>query len=283
MAARPRCARIGREGSLPVLLALDVGNTNLTVGVFEGVRLAADWRIRTDRDRTTDEHGILLTNLLQHGGLTRAQVTGLAISSVVPTMNDNLLRLADRYFDADPFLVGPGTDFGIEIHYQPPTDVGTDRLLNAVAAIEQYGGPAIIVDFGTGTTFDAISERGDYMGGAIAPGIGIATDALFQRAARLYRVELAFPLRAVGTNTVEALQSGIMFGYAGLVDSLVGRFREEIGQNAKVIATGGLADTMKGESKTIEIIDHHLTLNGLRILWERNGRFNHEDARSQNR
>ena len=253
-----------------MLLALDVGNTNLTVGVFEGDRLTADWRIRTDRDRTTDEHGILLTNLLAHGGIDRAEITGLAISSVVPTMNDSLQRLGRRYFNADPFLVGPGTDFGIGIRYLPASDVGTDRLLNSVAAFQQYGGPAIIVDFGTGTTFDAIAENGDYLGGAIAPGIGVATDALFQRAARLYRVELAFPSRAVGTNTVEALQSGIMFGYAGLVDSVVARFRHEIGDSARVIATGGLAETMKGESKTIDVIDQLLTLTGLRILWERN-------------
>ncbi len=253
-----------------MLLALDVGNTNLTIGVFDGERLIADWRVRTDRDRTTDEHGILLTNLLEHGRMQRKQITGLAISSVVPTMNEGLQRLSTRYIDAEAFLVGPNSDFGIGIHYQPPTDVGTDRLLNAVAALQQYGGPAVIVDFGTGTTFDAIAANGDYLGGAIAPGIGIATDALFQRASRLYRVELAFPPSAVGTNTVEALQSGIMFGYAGLVDSLVGRFRAEIGADAHVIATGGLAETIKSESKTIQVIDQFLTLNGLRILWERN-------------
>ena len=255
-----------------MLLALDVGNTNLTIGVFDGERLVADWRVRTDRDRTTDEHGVLLTNLLDHGGMQRQRITGLAISSVVPTMNESLQKLSRRFFDTEAFLVGHSTDFGIGIRYNPQTDVGTDRLLNAVAAFQQYGGPAIIVDFGTGTTFDALSAKGDYLGGAIAPGIGIATDALFQRAARLYRVELAFPPNAVGKNTVEALQSGIMFGYAGLVDSLVGRFRSEIGEDARVIATGGLAETIKPESKTIQVIDQFLTLNGLRILWERHQR-----------
>lgn len=252
-----------------MLLALDVGNTNLTIGVFEKDRLAADWRIRTDRDRTTDEHGILLTDLLAHRGFRRTQITGLAISSVVPTMNDALVRLSERYFDVTPYLVSSESDFGIRNLYNPSSDVGTDRLLNAVSVVAQYGGPAIIVDFGTGTTFDAVAQNGDYLGGAIAPGIGIATDALFQRAARLYRVELSFPSHAVGTNTVEALQSGIMFGYAGLVDSLVARFRDEIGLSAKVIATGGLAETMRGECKSIQIIDQLLTLNGLRILWER--------------
>jgi type III pantothenate kinase len=253
-----------------LLLVLDVGNTNIVLGVFDGDRLVADWRVQTARDRTTDEHGILFLELMRLRGLTPRDVTGFALSTVVPTMNETLANVARQYFYQEPFVVGPGIDFGIAIHYNPPSDVGADRLVNAVATKAKYGGPAVAVDFGTGTTFDAIAENGDYLGGAIAPGIGIATDALFSRASRLYRVEFAAPPNAVGTNTVEALQSGIVFGYAGLVDAIVGRMKEEIGQEARVIATGGLAEVIQPHTKTVELVDQMLTLDGLRLLWERN-------------
>jgi type III pantothenate kinase len=253
-----------------MLLALDVGNTNIVLAVFEGDRLVADWRVRTEKERTADEHGILVTDLLRLKGIEPKQITGIAISNVVPTMRRTLLELSKRYFLTDPFMVGPDTDFGIGIHYDPPSDVGADRLMNTIAAFAKYGGPAVVVDFGTGTTFDAVGANGDYLGGAIAAGIGISTDALFQRAARLYRVELKAPSRAVGTDTVMALQSGIMFGFAGQVDAIVHRFKQEIGAHARVIATGGLAEVIQAESETIEIIDQMLTLDGLRMLWERN-------------
>lgn len=252
-----------------MLLALDVGNTNIGLGAFEGDHLIADWRIRTDRDRTTDEHGILFAQLLQSRGLDPRSVSGFALSNVVPTMNDTLVNVARRYFQSEPFVVGPQTDFGLTVHYRPVSDVGADRLCNAVAAKARYGGPAVVVDFGTSTNFDVIAENGDYLGGAIAPGIGISTDALFRQAARLYRVELVAPRQAVGQTTIEAMQSGIVFGFAGQVDAIVKRIRREIGEQARVIATGGLAELIHRESETIERVDQMLTLEGLRLLWER--------------
>jgi type III pantothenate kinase len=256
-----------------MLLAIDVGNTNIVVGVYEGrgeeARLIGDWRIRTDRERTTDEHGILIVGLLAHRGLELSQVKHVAISSVVPTMNETLADFARRYVCVEPFIVGPHTDTGIAIHYQPVSDVGADRICNAVGAFAKYGGPAIVVDFGTATTLDAIAANGDYLGGAILPGIGISMDALFRHAARLYRVELVAPPQAVGQNTVHAMQSGIVFGFAGQTDAMVERFQKELGGNARVIATGGLAELIHRESRTIETVDQLVTLEGLRLLFER--------------
>ncbi|MGC8667843.1 MAG: type III pantothenate kinase [Chthonomonadales bacterium] len=253
-----------------MLLAIDVGNTNITLGVYHQGKLQADWRIRTQRDRTADEHASILLRLMDHRSISPAQIRGVAISNVVPTMTDALVGLARRYFSADPLVVGPDTDFGISIHYRPPGDVGADRLVNAIAAYHRYGGPAVVVDFGTSTTFDVIGASGDYLGGAIAPGIGISTDALFQRAARLYRVELTAPAHAIGTNTVEAMQSGIMFGFAGQVDAIVERIARELPAKPSVIATGGLADRMHKLSRTIEHVDPMLTLDGLYLLYVRN-------------
>src|SRR6185369_10352216 len=209
---------------------------NLVIGVYEDEKLLADWRVRTVRDRTGDELGILLSDLISFQQISIAKIDGVVISSVVPTMNDALQFMSHRYFSADPLMIDANTDFGIEIHYQPESDVGADRLVNAIAAFHRYGGPAIVVDSGTATTFDAIGENGDYLGGAIAPGIGISADALFRAASRLYRVDIVAPKTAVCQTTVEAMQSGILFGYAGLVDALVDRFRKEIGKDAKVIA-----------------------------------------------
>lgn len=253
-----------------MLLTIDVGNTNIMLGVFAEERLVADGRIRTDRERTTDEHGLLFLHLLQHRGIAPEDIAGVAMTNVVPTMSDTLANVSRRYFRQEPFLVGRQTDFGIAVHYQPPGDVGADRLCNAIAAKAKYGGPAIVVDLGTGATFDVIAENGDYLGGAIAPGPGISADALFRVAARLYRVEFVAPPHAVGTTTAEAMQSGIVFGYAGLVDALVQRIRREVGAQARVIATGGYAEVFSGSSETIEVVDPMLTLEGLRLLWERN-------------
>lgn len=260
-----------------MLLAIDVGNTNIVLGVYEGrgeeAKLIGDWRIRTDRDRTPDEHGMLVSDLLAHRGLHLSAVEHVAISSVVPTMNETLAELSRRYFGVEAFTVGAHTQTGISIHYQPASDVGADRICNAVGAFAKYGGPAIVVDFGTATTFDAIAANGDYLGGAILPGIGISMDALFRQASRLYRVELVAPPKAIGQNTVHAMQSGLVFGFAGQTDAMVERLQPELGGNARVIATGGLAELIHRESRTIETVDQLVTLEGLRLLFERGGSF----------
>ena len=257
-----------------MLLAIDVGNTNIVLGVYAdsgtAARLIGDWRIRTDRERTVDEHGVLVKELLAHRKIGLQEIHDVAISSVVPTMNETLAELARQYLHTEAFSVGPSTDTGIQIHYQPPSDVGADRICNAVGAFARYGGPAIVVDFGTATTLDAIADNGDYLGGAILPGIGISMDALFKHAARLYRVELTAPPNAIGINTVHAMQSGIVFGFAGQTDAMVDRFRAELGENTRVIATGGLAELIHKESRTIEVVDQLVTLDGLRLLFERN-------------
>lgn len=254
-----------------MLLALDVGNTNVVFGVYtqEG-NLIGPWRLHTQRDRTTDEHAVLMKSLLEQVGLNLHGIQHVAISSVVPTMNDTLAELAHRYFRSEPFFVSSQVDTGIAIHYSPPSDVGADRICNAVGAYARYGGPAVVVDFGTATTFDAIASNGDYLGGAILPGIGISMDALFRQASRLFRVEFTAPPKAVGTNTVHAIQSGLVFGYAGQTDAMVQKIREEIGLNARVIATGGLAELIHSASNTIEIVDQLVTLEGLRLLFLRN-------------
>ena len=256
-----------------MLLAVDVGNTNITLAVYEGrgedAALIGDWRIRTDRERTTDEHGMLLMDLLAHSELSVGQIHHVAISSVVPTMNETLAELSRLYLKVEPFFVTAETESGIKVHYEPVSGVGADRICNAVGAFKKYGGPCIVVDFGTATTFDAIAENGDYLGGAILPGIGISMDALFRNAARLYRVEFVAPPRAIGQNTGHAMQSGIVFGFAGQTDAMVERFRRELGDHARVIATGGLAELIHGESRTIEIVDQLVTLEGLRLLFER--------------
>jgi type III pantothenate kinase len=256
-----------------MLLAIDVGNTNTTFAVFDGQRLAADWRIGTVARRTEDEYSVMLSGLFQRDGLTLDRIDGVAISSVVPAAISPLIKFAQAQLHVEnPLVLSAGEDAGIEVRYFPKSDVGADRLANAVAAHALYGGPVIVVDFGTATTFDAIGGDGTYLGGAIAPGIETSVEALAARAAQLRRVQYVRPRSAVATTTVESLQSGVVFGFAGQVDGMVERFREEIGKEAHVVATGGLAELIASESKTIQEVNPLLTLQGLRLVWERKTR-----------
>ncbi|NOZ30154.1 MAG: type III pantothenate kinase [Chloroflexi bacterium] len=253
-----------------MLLTIDIGNTNITAGVYQGERLHAHWRIATVHDRMPDEYGILLAQLFAHYDLDLGDVTGVAIASVVPALTRVFREVSHRYLGHDPLVVDAGVRTGVRIRYENPREVGADRVVDCAAVRHKYGGPACVVDFGTATTFDAISREGDYLGGAIAPGISIAAEALFAHAAKLYRVEIAPPPKAIGTNTVQALQSGIFYGYVSLVEGLVARFRRELGEDMKVIATGGLAQTVARETDVIQHVDPWLTLDGLRIVYEMN-------------
>jgi type III pantothenate kinase len=253
-----------------MLLAIDVGNTNTTFAVFEDARIIANWRIETAARRTEDEYSVILDALLARDGLNCRQIDGVIVSSVVPTTIDPLVRMARDFFGVkSTVVVGRGEDVGIGVRYQPRTDVGADRIANAVAAHNIYGGPVIVVDFGTATTFDAIAEDGTYLGGAIAPGVETSVEALVAKTAQLRRVEYSKPDSVIGTSTVESLQSGIVFGFAGQVDGIVERMKEEIGGSVKVVATGGLAEIVGAESRTIEEIDPLLTLKGLQIIYSR--------------
>lgn len=253
-----------------MLLAIDVGNTQTVVGVFDGERLTADFRIHTDDRSTGDELGLVMVDLLEQRDLTPAQVSAVVVSSVVPALARSIDELSHNYFNQTPMVVGPGTRTGIRIQYDDPRRVGADRIANAIAAHHLYQGPAVLVDFGTATTFDAIDARGDYMGGAIAPGIQISHDALVSHAAMLMRVELTAPPEAIGHSTITSMQSGIVYGYVGLVEGLVARFRKEIAGPAKVIATGGLAPSLSRLIPSIDIVDELLTLQGLRLIHEQN-------------
>lgn len=258
-----------------MLLAIDVGNTNIVLGVFDGDRLTQSWRLVTMRERTADELGILVTHLFEHHGIGQEQVHGIILSSVVPPLTRTLEEMCDRYFHTRPLTVEPASNTGMPVLYTPATDVGADRVVNAVAAFEAFGRarsiPLIVVDFGTATTFDAITKQGEYLGGVICPGIGISADALFQRAARLPRVDVRKPPAVIGQTTVTSMQSGLFFGYVAMVDGIVARMREELagGADAMCIATGGMADVIAGESNAIQRVEPDLTLQGLRLIWQR--------------
>ncbi|MDI6725935.1 MAG: type III pantothenate kinase [Smithellaceae bacterium] len=255
-----------------MLLVIDVGNTNTVLGLYQDDELLHDWRIRTIPDLTVDECGMLIYNLYKSSGIGNREIDAIIISCVVPPMLNILEPVCEKYFHLTPLIVGPGIKTGMPIFYDNPREVGADRIVNAVAGFEKYKRALIIVDFGTATTFDYVSARGEYQGGCIAPGIMISTEALFQRAAKLPRIELSRPKTIVAKDTVSSMQAGIMFGYAGLVDGIVERMKEEVGENPLVLATGGLARVIAPETKSINIVDESLTLEGLRIIYLRNGR-----------
>lgn len=254
-----------------MILVMDVGNTNITLGVYKDDKLLIHWRMGTDREKTSDEYGMFFVSLFRNEELDVKEVEGVLISSVVPPIMYSIEHAIRKYFKVEPTVIGPGVKTGINIKYENPREVGADRIVNAVAAYEKYGGPLIIVDFGTATTFCAISSKAEYLGGVICPGIKISAEALFQRAAKLPRIELAKPETVIGRNTVVSMQSGIVYGYVGQVDFIVKRIKKEMKEEGiKVIATGGLARLIASESETIEKIDGLLTLEGLRIIYNKN-------------
>jgi type III pantothenate kinase len=251
-----------------MLLVADVGNTNTVIGVFEGRRLRVSWRLTSRREQTADEYGVFIEALLRTRGITAADITGIAISNVVPPVQQTLEWMCEKYFGVSPFTVEPGVNTALPLMVDHPREIGSDRIVNAVAAVALYGAPLIVIDFGTATTFDCVNDRGQFIGGAIAPGISTSVDALLNRAARLYRVELVRPKEAIGRNTVTNIQSGVVYGYAGLVDGIVDRMREEMGGTPKIIATGGLAPLIAAVTRCIEHVDEDLTLEGLRLVYE---------------
>jgi type III pantothenate kinase len=253
-----------------MLLTIDIGNTNLTLGLYDGETLGPRWRLATDHERMPDEYGLQFDGLLSHASRSPAELTGICLASVVPPLTGKVVQACRQYLGQDPLVVDTGVRTGVRVRYEDPRAVGADRIADAAAVQTLYGGPACVVDFGTATTFDAISAEGDYLGGAIAPGIGIAAEALFLRTAKLPRVDLQRPPAAIGRNTVHAMQSGLLFGYVSLVEGMVARFRAELGRETKVIATGGLAEIISAESGVIQIIAPWLTLDGLRIIWKLN-------------
>lgn len=253
-----------------MIFVFDVGNTNTVLGVYSGEELIHHWRVETHRNRTEDEYGMVIKNLFDHVNLEFSEIDGIIISSVVPPIMLALERMCQKYFHIKPLVVGPGVKTGLNIKYENPREVGADRIVNAVGAIYEYGSPLIIVDFGTATTYCYINEEKEYLGGAIAPGIGISTEALYTRAAKLPRIELVGPDGVIGKNTVSAMQSGILYGYVGQVEGIVNRMKAESKQRPTVIATGGLAGLISKESTVIDIVDPFLTLKGLRLIYKRN-------------
>lgn len=253
-----------------MLLAIDLGNTNLTLGLYDGEELGPRWRLATVHDRMPDEYGLQILGLLSHAGYNPDRLKGVCLASVVPPLTTRVVEACRNYLGQEPLVVDAGVKTGVRIRYEDPRAVGADRIVDAAAVQRFYGGPACVVDFGTATTFDAISAEGDYLGGAIAPGINIAAEALYLRTAKLARVDLQRPPSAIGRNTVHAMQSGLLFGYVALVEGMVARFRAELGPKMKVIATGGLAEIVARETSVLEIIAPWLTLDGLRIVWDLN-------------
>jgi type III pantothenate kinase len=270
MARTKRSATVGE----PILLVIDIGNTNVSLGVYDWsggeAQLSQHWRLSTHREQTSDEVVIALSTLFASEGRKTSEITDVILSSVVPPIVPIWERVSSKLFGQTPQIVGPGMRTGMPVRYENPHEVGADRIVNAVAAYELYGGPIIAVDFGTATTFDCISERGEYLGGVICPGIHISMEALFERASKLHRVEIARPKSVIGRTTTGALQSGLLYGYAGMVDSMIDRIRGELGDEARVVATGGLARRIATESRSIDDVAPFLTLDGLRILFEKN-------------
>jgi len=253
-----------------MLFVVDIGNTDVTLGIFEGENMRATWRLTTGVHRLVDEYAALLLNLLRHRDIETTDIKNVAMCSVVPPLTAIFEQLFQRYFGTSPLIVGAGVKTGVRIRMDNPREVGADRIVNAAAAHHLYGGPIIIADLGTATTFDTVSREGDYLGGAIAPGIGTAAEALFTRAAKLPRVELVPPKRVIGTDSITAMQSGIIFGYVGLVESLVARIQQELGEKALVVATGGFAEMIASETKVIDTVNPDLTLIGLRLIQQMN-------------
>src|SRR5437660_1009166 len=270
-----------------MLLVIDVGNTNTVLGVFARVaevhagsdeatngaryeRLVAQWRVAAALNHTVDEYGVLFRSLFSMDSLDASGIRGIVISSVVPPLDSTLRQVCERYFKLKPLFIEPGVKTGMPVHYENPAEVGADRIVNGVAAFEKYGGPCVVVDFGTATTFDAVSKKGEYLGGVICPGIGISAQALFEHTARLPLVDIRQPSKVIGTNTVGSIQSGLFFGYLGLVDGILERLLQQLGAETKVVSTGGLAKLIGDHSKYIKTVDDLLTLDGLRIIWDRN-------------
>jgi type III pantothenate kinase len=253
-----------------MLLAIDIGNTNITFGLYEGDALGPRWRIRTIHEKMPDEYGLLMDQLFRHRGYRPEQVTGAVMASVVPPLTPVFEQACRDYVSRDPLVVNADVETGVRILYDNPRAVGADRVVDAAAVRALFGVPACVVDFGTATTFDAVSAEGDYLGGAIAPGVGISAQALFERTAQLPRVELTRPPSAIGRNTVHSMQSGLLFGYVGLVEGMVARFKAELGPETRIIATGGLAELVARETDVIDVVDPWLTLHGLRIVYELN-------------
>ncbi len=253
-----------------MLLVIDIGNTNLTIGLYESGSLGWHWRLATDHARMPDEYGLQLLGLLQHAGHNIRDLSGIAISSVVPPLTGRVVQACREYLKCEPLVVDAGVKTGIRIRYEDPRAVGADRVCDAVAVMHLYGGPACVIDFGTATTFNAVTRDGDYLGGAITAGVNLAAEALYTRAAKLPRIDLQRPPSVIGRNTVHAMQSGLLFGYVCMVEGMVARFRQELGEDTKVIATGGLAEVIARETPVIQHIAPWLTLDGLRIIWELN-------------
>ena len=252
-----------------MLLAIDVGNTNLTLGVFRGDELLHDWRLKTDRDQTVDGWGVLIRNLLMLADLSASEINGIVIASVVPSLNDSLRRMAERYFQRTPLLLDSTVDTGLTIAIDNPSELGADRIANSVAAFERFGGPCVAVDFGTAINFDVVQADGSYVGGLLCAGVEVAAKALFSNTAKLPQIEVSRPLKLIGKSTVSALQSGLFYGSLGLLDGILERLLAELGPDAKVVGTGGQAHVICPSSKYVEEVDEHLTLKGLRLIWER--------------